>query len=74
MQSLTASHYASSHSMRNMHVLISTMATLQEAVRQQKAETILAPAHLLAILLTEDKQRGSAAAFVRNVHDEGTAN
>lgn len=55
-----------------MHVLIRTLA-LQDAVSQQQAETILAPAHLLAILLTEDKQRGSATAFVRNVHDEGTA-
>lgn len=43
---------------------------MQDAVNQQ-AEAILGPAHLLAILLTEDKQRGSATAFVRNVHDEG---
>ena len=54
------------------HLLINTIA-LQDAVNQQQAEAILAPAHLLAILLTEDKQRGSATAFVRNVHDEGTA-
>lgn len=38
----------------------------------KQAQAILGPAHLLAILLTEDKQRGSATAFVRNVHDEGT--
>lgn len=59
--------------MRSIHGLISIAMALQDAVRQQKPETILAPAHLLAILLTEDKQRGSAAAFVRNAHDEGTA-
>lgn len=56
-----------------MHLLIRNTLALQDAANQQQAEAILAPAHLLAILLTEDKQRGSATAFVRNVHDEGTA-
>ena len=55
------------------HLLIRNRMALQDAVNQQQAQAILAPAHLLAILLTEDKQRGSATAFVRNVHDEGTA-
>ena len=44
---------------------------LQVAVQQQKPETLLAPVHLLAILLTEDKGRGSASPFVRNVQDAG---
>ena len=44
---------------------------LQVAVQQQKPEAVLAPVHLLAILLTEDKGRGSASAFVRNVQDAG---
>lgn len=44
---------------------------MQDAINQQQPEAILAPAHLLAILLAEDKQRGSATAFVRNVHEEG---
>lgn len=56
-----------------MHLLMRNIVALQDAVNQQQAEAILAPAHLMAILLTEDKQRGSATAFVRNVHDEGTS-
>ena len=44
---------------------------LQEAVAQQQPQTLLAPAHLLAILLTEDKAQGTATAFVRNVHEAG---
>ena len=40
---------------------------------QQQPQTLLAPAHLLAILLTEDKAAGSATALVRNAHESGTA-
>lgn len=44
---------------------------MQAAVQQQTPEALLAPVHLLAILLTEDKGRGSTAAFACNAKDAG---
>lgn len=56
---------------RRLFKVTHTLLAVQAAVQHQKPEVLLAPAHLIAILLTEDKGRGSASAFVRNVQDAG---
>ncbi|KAL0033594.1 hypothetical protein WJX79_006288 [Trebouxia sp. C0005] len=50
---------------------IKRLAAAQDTGVQECPEVLLAPAHLLAILLTEDKARGSPTAFVGNADQEG---
>ena len=50
---------------------LAPIGPLQVAVQQQNPEALLAPVHLLAILLTEDKGRGSATAFVHTAQTAG---
>ncbi|DBB00800.1 TPA: hypothetical protein ACH3X1_000730 [Trebouxia sp. C0004] len=50
---------------------IKRLAAAQEAGVQDRPEVLLAPVHLLAILLTEDKARGSPTAFVCSADQEG---